>query len=155
MDAEDVQRQINQTLQHANNEILSSFSELLDSRLADVQKSINENQRCIAKAQGRAERKVKDARRRREKFRETTRPYPKTEPQPNSSNTGIWRSGKCYRCNKRGHWRKDCTEKLEKNKISERLENNNHLIEQAFKVSVASGIVNQPSDKCSSPVGRL
>ena len=51
MDAEDVQRQINQTLQHANNEILSSFSELLDSRLADVQKSIKENQRCIAERQ--------------------------------------------------------------------------------------------------------
>ena len=256
MDAEDVQRQINQTLQHANNEILSSFSELLDSRLADVQKSIKENQRCIAerqeakfeevmtdgykfrkrgneeqhkhnvkvlhkledarkelqehkveearqrivegldivkhrqklirladsseagwrtvdeyvrnpiasdsedekkinKAQGRAERKVKDARRRREKFRETTRPYPKTEPQPNSSNTGIWRSGKCYRCNKRGHWRKDCTEKLEENKISELLENSNHLIEKAIKGNIARDSANQSSDKFTSPVGRL
>ena len=51
MDAEAVQRQINQTLQRTNNEMLSSFSQLLDSRLNSVQQNIRENQNLIAERQ--------------------------------------------------------------------------------------------------------
>ena len=51
MDAEDVQRQINQTIQESNNEILSQFSSILDSRLSTVQQNINETQKVIAERQ--------------------------------------------------------------------------------------------------------
>lgn len=51
MDAEAVQRQIHQTLQRTNNEMLSSFSQLLDSRLNAVQQNIRENQNIIAERQ--------------------------------------------------------------------------------------------------------
>lgn len=34
------------------------------------------------------------------------------------SPTQTWKSGHCYRSNKRGHWRRDCTEKMDVNKIS-------------------------------------
>lgn len=34
------------------------------------------------------------------------------------SPTQTWKSGHCYRCNKRGHCRRDCTEKIDVNKIS-------------------------------------
>ena len=51
MDAEDVQRQINQTIQESNNEILSQFLSILDSRLFTVQRNINETQKVIAERQ--------------------------------------------------------------------------------------------------------
>ena len=51
MDAEDVQRQINQTIQESNNEIVSQFSSILDSRLFTVQRNINETQKVIAERQ--------------------------------------------------------------------------------------------------------
>jgi hypothetical protein len=38
-------------LQHADQEILSSFSAHLNNKVADVQKSITENYRCIAERQ--------------------------------------------------------------------------------------------------------
>lgn len=51
MDAEALQRQINQTLQRTYNEMLSSSSQLLDSRLNTVQQNIRENQNIIAERQ--------------------------------------------------------------------------------------------------------
>lgn len=51
MDAENVQRQINETVRFANNEMLSNISELLDNRLADMQRNISENQKAIAEKQ--------------------------------------------------------------------------------------------------------
>lgn len=48
MDAEALHRQINQTLQRTYNEMLSSSSQLLDSRLNTVQQNIHENQNIIA-----------------------------------------------------------------------------------------------------------
>lgn len=88
--------------------------------------SDSKDEKKINKGQAKAERKVKDSKRRREKYREAVPPYLKPDLQSISTTTGIWRSGHCYRCNKRGHWRKDCTEKLKKNKISENFENGNH-----------------------------
>ena len=46
-----MQRQINETVRIANNEMLSSFSDLLDSRLSEMQRSISENQKAIAEKQ--------------------------------------------------------------------------------------------------------
>ncbi|XP_062620905.1 uncharacterized protein LOC134282518 [Saccostrea cucullata] len=217
MDAGEVQQQINQSIQQANNEIVSQFSSILDNRLSTVQRSINENQKIIAerqeakfeqvftdnykfkkrgneeqykhnvkvmaklkeaneelednciqgvrqkitegydlikqrqklvkladssstgwravdeyvknqiasdsddekrisKAQTRAERKIKDERiKRRRDMREKWRPYPSINATGGSTSTSttpdVWRSGQCYRCHKKGHWRKDCTEK--------------------------------------------
>ena len=250
MDAEDVQRQINQTIQESNNEILSQFSSILDSRLSTVQQNINETQKVIAerqeakfeqvfsdgykfkkrgneeqhkhnvkvmaklkeaneeleenriqgvrqkisegyelikqrqklikladssvagwravdeyvknpiasdsedekrisKAQTRAERKVKDERlRRRRDLREKSRPYPSinnTSSEANTSTTttaGVWRSGQCYKCHRRGHWRKDCTEKMD-DKIS-------RLALACFDKSHSS-----ETNTGKSPVGRL
>ena len=48
MDAQAVQRQINETVRIVNNEMLRSFSDLLDSRLSEMQGSISENQKAIA-----------------------------------------------------------------------------------------------------------
>jgi hypothetical protein len=39
-----VQRQINDTVRMTNNEMLSNFSDVITSKLADMQKSINEKQ---------------------------------------------------------------------------------------------------------------
>nr|XP_034316000.1 uncharacterized protein LOC117685658 [Crassostrea gigas] len=214
MDAENVQRQINETVRFASNEMLSNISELLDKRLADMQRNISENQKAIAekqearmeqvisegykfkkrgneeqhkhnvkvfakmqeanenlkenkvqsaqrniaegldiiknrqklikladsseagwravdeytknpiasdsedekkisKAQTRADRKVKEAKaKKRKDFRDSARPYQKPSWSQTSADNTTWKSGHCYRCNKRGHWRKDCTEKL-------------------------------------------
>ena len=49
MDTQAVQRQINETVRIANNEMLSSFSDLLDSRLSEMQRSISENQKAMEK----------------------------------------------------------------------------------------------------------
>jgi hypothetical protein len=46
-------------------------------------------------------------------------------------------------CDKSGYWRKDCTEKLEDNKISALLETSSHLIEQAFKVNIGGIVISQ------------
>lgn len=229
MDAEAVQRQINQTLQRTNNEMLSSFSQLLDSRLNAVQQNIRENQNIIAerqeakiehvlsdgykfkkrgneeqhkhnvkvmsklkeasdelnedkvteakqkiaegldivkqrqklirladssearwravdeyvknpiasdsedekqiqKAQNRAERKFKEVKlKKRRDQRDNARPYARPSLTENTT-TQTWKSGHCYRCNKRGHWRRDCTEKLDENKISRNVSELNHLI---------------------------
>ena len=51
MDVQAVQRQINETVRIANNEMLSSFSDLLDSRLLEMRRSISENQKAIAEKQ--------------------------------------------------------------------------------------------------------
>ena len=44
-------RQINQTIQESNNEILSQILSILDSRLFTVQRNINETQKVIAERQ--------------------------------------------------------------------------------------------------------
>ncbi|XP_062570680.1 uncharacterized protein LOC134232710 [Saccostrea cucullata] len=213
MDAQAVQRQINDTVRASNNEMLSSFSELLDNRLTEMQITIHENQKAIAdrqearieqvvsdgykfkkrgneeqhkhnvkvlskvqdasehleegsiedaqrkiaegvdiikhrqklikladsseagwkavdeyvknpiasdsddekritKAQTRAERKLKEEKaKKRKNLREFTRPYPKPVSTQTTPSESTWKPGHCYRCNKRGHWRKDCKKK--------------------------------------------
>lgn len=244
MDADDIQRQINLTIKEANNEILSQFSSILDSRLSTVQRNINEKQKVIAerqeakieqvfvdgykfkkrgneeqykhnakvmakikkaneemeenriqearqkisegyelikqrqklikladssaagwravdeyvknpiasdsedekrisKAQTRAEKKVK----RRRDIREKLRPYPCTtsnEAKTSTATTGVWRSGQCYKCHKKGHWRKDCTEKIDE-KISRFAFGCSESI-QSSETGIQSG---------KSPVGRV
>lgn len=51
MNADDIQGQINLTIKEANNEILSQFSNILDTCLSTVQRTINENQKVIAERQ--------------------------------------------------------------------------------------------------------
>ena len=51
MDAADVQHQINQTIPKSNNEVLSQFSSILDSRVYTVQQNINETQKVIVELQ--------------------------------------------------------------------------------------------------------
>ena len=51
MDAADVQHQINQTIPKSNNEVLSQFSSIMDSRVYTVQQNINETQKVIAELQ--------------------------------------------------------------------------------------------------------
>ena len=258
MDAQAVQRQINETVRIANNEMLSSFSDLLDSRLSEMQRSISENQKAIAekqeariekvmsdgykfkkrgneeqhkhnvkvlskiqeanesikeqkieeaqlkiaegveiikhrqkfirledsseagwravdeyvknpiasdsedekkisKAQTRAERKVKEAKAKKHRdLRELTRPYPTPlSSTQTTSKESTWRPGHCYRCNKRGHWRKDCTEKLDDNKISTFTSQNHLMVHSVKKGNFKTGTQWQSSEVSISPVGRL
>lgn len=93
--------------------------------------SDSEDEKKISKAQTRAERKVKEAKvKKRKDFQDSARPYQKPSWSQTSAENTTWKSGHCYRCNKRGHWRKDCTEKLIDNKISTFVNEVNHMISQ-------------------------
>jgi hypothetical protein len=251
MDAGDVQRQINQTIQESNDEILSQFSNILESRFSTVQRSITETQNVIAerqeakfeqvfedgfrlkkrgneeqhkhnvnvmaklkeanealdedripcanekisegynlvkqrqklikladssvagwravdeyiknpiasdsedekritKAETRTEKKVKDERSKRQReARERARPYPSANNKAADSNKSTTspaalRSGRCERCQKRKHWRKECAEILDE-KIGT----------MAFVCFVKNYSTETDTGTCKSPVGRL
>lgn len=59
--------------------------------------------------------------------RDNARPYAiasLTENTPNKT----WKPGHCQRCNNRGYMRKDCTKKLDQNKIGRNVSELNQLI---------------------------
>lgn len=119
--------------------------------------SDSEDEKKICKAQTRAERKVKEAKaKKRKDFRDSARPYQKPSWSQTSADNTTWKSGHCYRCNKRGHWRKDCTEKLNGDKISTTVTEVNHLISQINnETPIGNTNKSQSCIKNISPVGRL
>ena len=116
-----------------------------------------EDKMKISKAQTRAERKVKEAKAKKLRdLREFTRPYPTTLSSTQTTfKESIWRPGHCYRCNKRGHWRKDCTEKLDDNKISTFTSQNLLMVHSVITGNVKMEHRRQSSEISISPVGRL
>ena len=125
----------------------------MDEYIKNPIASDSEDEKKIQKAQSRAERKIKEVKKRRKEQRESSRPYKKPAATESTPTQVTWKSGNCYRCNKKGHWRRECTEVLQENKIST-VSELYHLIENSVSEDTCD-INNDRSCMNDSPVGRL
>ena len=76
-----------------------------------------------------------------------TRPYPTPlSSTQTTSKESTWRPAHSYRCIKRGHWRKDCTEKLDDNKIRTFTTQNHLMVHTVNMVNCKTGTQRQSSN---------
>ena len=78
----------------------------------------SDDEKRIFKAQTRAERKLKEDKKKRRDFRRYT-PYSQQKPgSAPDKQTGTTKPGRCFGCGDKGHWKKECP-KEQKDKISD------------------------------------
>ena len=123
----------------------------------------SEDEKRIFKAQNRAERKVKADKAKRKEKSSRFHPYASGRKDEDTQTSGF-RSGRCFGCGKRGHWKKECPEEKQKMSsfsfTSDSVFHLNKAVLTGAQVDVSSG--NHSSEKShltfnevKSPVGRL